>query len=366
MQDAEVTEEAPFTWLPPAAYDVTLKLTLQDPRSPMYWDRIGASYVWPPLGQTLSHVSGTKTVGKNVIMSPDRWSEKWMSPGTRIYHVRHVEGGKKPPKLRWIGGFSAKGVPEWNHVYINLPTDLDELRWRNAPRLPANPYQGSSQPPGGHSAGSVTEADADMLDEGMTLPQAAAAAKRLVGQELQVATLRKQKVMAMIATLPGVEDTHSSAGETSAVTRDTHSKKRALTKTRDRLEKFRMLSNDPISMGAKSLPKAFGGAKRRRYDGRPTTDAEFYRPQRGSDEQLESLAHLRFYYQPEDDMAALAYRISMDQGCHDYTEEEKRARALELNDEFCRDLDDQVQAWNVMDHPPRILYPHESGAPPPG
>ena len=289
MQDAEHDSLATDGWLPPAAYDVTLKLTLQDPRSPMYWEKIGASYVWPPLGQTTSHVSGTKTVGKNVVMSANRWAAKWMSSGTRMYPVRQGEGSKKAPLKRWIGGFSAKGVPEWNKVYINLPTDLDELRWRNAP-----PPQGSSQHPGGHSAGSVTQADADMLDEGLTLPQAEAAAERLVGKELQLANLRKQKIMEMIGNQPDVQDVDSE-GEPSAVNRRRYSKIRALTKTRDRLEKFRMLSSDPIPLDAKSLPKAFGGAAPRRYDSQPATAADYFRPMKGSDEQLQRLSHLRFY-----------------------------------------------------------------------
>ena len=355
----EEDSEAPSGWLPPAAYDVSLKLTLQDPRSPMHWDKIGASYVWPPLGQTTSHVSGTKTVGKNVVMSSNRWAAKWMSSGTRMYPVRQGQGSKKAPLKRWIGGFSAKGVPSWNNVYINLPTDLDELRWRNAP-----PPQGSSQHPGGHSAGSVTQADADMLDEGLTQPQAEAAAERLVGKELQLANLRKQKIMEMIGNHPDVEDVDSE-GEASAVNRRRHSKIRALTKTRDRLEKLRMRSSDPIPLDAKSLPKAFGGAAPRRYDSQPTTAAEYYRPMRGSDEQLQSLSHLRFYYQPEDDMAALAYRISMDQGCHDYTEEQKRAIALEISDDFCQDLSAQAKAWEQVKNRPRQLFPHQPRAPPP-
>ena len=324
-KDAPDTIDAPCGWLPKATYEVSLKLTLQDPKSRMYWDKFGGCFLWPPLGQILNHASGTETDGTTVVMAPDRWNDGFMSPGTRMYKVRGIPGGKKAPTMRWLGGFSADGNPPWNGYMIDLPKDLEELKWRNAPGGSSELPAGSSQHPGG---------TADIRGQG---------SRR--GNEAKVANRRKDVVMGMITR----------GGDVPAEESQT-SKRKALSKIRDRLVKFRMESHDPIPPGCKSQAKTKEGVPII-YDGNPATLAEYFRPQQGSRDQLEDCHHLRFYYQPWDDMAALAFRISMDQGCHDYDEGQKKDAAMQMYDKFVEELIAQEAEWLRIKSAPSQLLP---------
>ena len=307
-KDVPSTEEVLFGWLPPEPYDIALRRILQDPTSPMYWDRIGASLVWPPLGMSCTSCPPTE-----VITSPDRWDAAWMSPGTRMYTVRNGACAKPSTKQRWITGFRPwVDAPTWSGIYINLPEDLEELRWRNSPPLPSGPPEERQRR--GYPAGRSTEADSYLLQGGK-------------------------------------------------VTTWKHGKGTTLKKIRQRLEQFRMKSRDPIPEGCKSLPKEIDG-RVVRYDGQALTEEEMDRPDKGSVEQLKSLFQVVFYFQPRDDMAALAYKISMDQGTHDYDEEQKRNAAMNIYDEFMKDMKKDLHSEKIARDlgrvRPRMLCPYDS------
>ena len=341
VKDAPPTEEAAWGWLPAAAYDVSLKLTFQDPRSPMYWDRMGASYVWPPLGGTISHVSGTKgnTPGESSINSPDRWDAPWMSYGTRVYPSRISD---KRSKLRFIGGYSMKGQCPYYEHYIKLPEMLDELQWRNAPPLPQGELaapslagnRGSLQPP---SVG---------LD---SAPSGKANPKR---GNFRIDRINQFK------TVRGLHSSFS-AGSTEPKgkgegVRHEDANLRRLTKLRDRWEKLRMLTSQPIPDHCKTKPDHTS------YDSPPRTQEELARPMVGTAQELERLFHMRFYYQPQDDMCRLAFKLSIDQGKNNYaTKEDARVAGQEMLNEFTIEIMEEARHWAEHGTEPKTMTANE-------
>ena len=81
--------------LPEAGFDVSLKLTLEEPKingleNPLHSDKVGACFVYPPIGSTkpqLSHTRGP-AAGLNqdqpcYVDFQRQWNEKNMRQGTR-------------------------------------------------------------------------------------------------------------------------------------------------------------------------------------------------------------------------------------------------------------------------------------------
>jgi len=334
VKDAPASAEAPWSWLPPAAYDVSLKMTFQDPRSPMYWDKMGASFVWPPLGGTVSHVSGTKgaTPGESSVNSPDRWDAPWMSYGTRSYPARQ---GDKRSKQRYVAGYSMKGPCPFYKHYIKLPAMLEELQWRNAPPLPpgepAAPSQpgnrGSLQPPSGKGKPKPGNSRIDKIRQ--------------------------------FKTLRGIEPANPASGSTEPRgkgqgARNDDSNLRKLTKLRERWEKLRRATSQPIPDDAVTKPAGVC------YDSPPRTLEHLARPQVGTEEELERLFHMRFYYQPQDDMCRFAFKLSIDQGKNNYPTKEAASQAAQkLLEEFFIEIKQEEQYWDALGQEPKCMLAHE-------
>ena len=363
-KDAPRTEAAPFGWLPPAAYDVSLKFTVQDVNSPMHWDVAGISYVWPPLGQTVQHVSGTKTEeNKKEIFNNDNWKKYFISPGTRMFPIRPDSSRERQPVQRWIGGFSPAGSqPPWNGVYIDLPNDLDALRWRNQPPSSTSLPQRSAQASGSTSAASLNAPDAVLADESLTPPHAEAAARPRRRGEAQPARSKRNKVQVLIDMDFEAQNEGGGKGGGKGSAPEwpwgepTLAKKTALARTRDRLQRLRMESSEEIPLDCKFLGRTPEGLPIRYDSHHAGTEDSFQRhPQRGNPQQLESLHNFVYYHQPWCDKSALAYKISMDQGCHDYTYEEKRAAAQRMYAEFVDAVEDQQKAWKTLNCYPKQM-----------
>ena len=146
-------------WLPMAAFDVTMSLTLQDPESPLYWDTIGGCCATPPCGHVITHETGTRGramgahIGGPKSLHKSRWAEElWCRGGTRKLPFHNAV---LMPRLI---GMPAPGqlIPYLSRP-LDLPRDYAELVWRTyvpeqLQAATAGPSSGSSEPPEGGPA----------------------------------------------------------------------------------------------------------------------------------------------------------------------------------------------------------------------
>ena len=107
--------------MPRPAFDVSLRQTLLDPRSPLNAEKLGACFVYPPWGSFVGHISGTSGGMRDI-----HWDRPGVAPGTR--EVPHWPNTRE----RYLGKFCEQGVPPWSHAVV-LPRDLDTYRWRARP-----------------------------------------------------------------------------------------------------------------------------------------------------------------------------------------------------------------------------------------
>lgn len=84
-------------------------------------EKLGCSYVWPPIGGFFTHPS--TTVGKSEArVLHSHFESKWAQEGTRALIPAHHH--------RWIVGFTEKGPAHWlEKVPVILPEDLPSCRW---------------------------------------------------------------------------------------------------------------------------------------------------------------------------------------------------------------------------------------------
>ena len=303
----------------------------------MYWDKMGACFVWPPLGGTVSHVSGTKgeIPGESGVMSPNRWNANWMAYGTRQYPTYL---GDKRNQRRYVAGFTQKGKCP-HSAYIVLPQMLDELRWRNEPQDPqgelaAPSSQGSLQPPQRTASGKPP-----------TGPPPDGTPKSMIAK------------IAMVKKCGGIgaETAGSTEGSGVGAKRNQDGNMRKFIKMRDRQERFRMLSSDPIPIGCTGNPDG-----KLHYDSPRRTLEILMRPQTGTDEEKEQLYHARFMYQPQDDMSTLAFNISIDQGKQNYqTEGDAFAAAQTIINQYVDFLKQKADSWKLIKEQPKSLMPHD-------
>ena len=331
--------DAPWSWLPPAAYDISLKFTFTDKRSPLYWDKIGACFVWPPLGSTLGHVAVIDTKNKKPDEYKSKWDEPWRALGTRAYPGW---ADHKQNKLRWLGGYSWKNEVPWSGHYIRLPEMSEELKWRNAP-------------PVGELAAPLAAAAS-----GSTNIPAGPLSFQPLGHGSRIETIRRMKTFcgihapAPVNTKGKVKGKGKRKSKGKGVRFD-DSNFRRVTKMRDRIERLLQQSSDPIPDGCKTKTAGVD------YDSPPRTAEEMLRRADPTEEEKERLFHLRYYYMPEDDMCKLAFKLSVELGKMGPKLENTAEFVDPLCKEFCQHLQEVADLLEKKGIQPKMLRPEDLG-----
>jgi hypothetical protein len=91
-------------------------------RMGMEWqERLGCSYVWPPIGGFFTHPSTTVRKSEERVLQ-SHFDSEWAQEGTRKLIAAHHH--------RCILGFTESGTGQWlETVPVILPEDLPSCRW---------------------------------------------------------------------------------------------------------------------------------------------------------------------------------------------------------------------------------------------
>ena len=115
-----------------------------------------------------------------------------------------------------------------------------------------------------------------------------------------------------------------------------------------------MLTSQPIPDHCKTKPDHTS------YDSPPRTQEELARPMVGTAQELERLFHMRFYYQPQDDMCRLAFKLSIDQGKNNHpTREDAALAAQEMLNEFIAEIQQEARQWADSGTEPKTMVANE-------
>ena len=101
----------------PYHWDVMLKKWLQTHRAD-----VAASYIWPPMGNYTTHVSGCEQQSQKSVRK-SCWDMKWCCPGTKVAHdPQH--------RQKWLLGFTADKSPtDWRLALVE-PSATNPLFWK--------------------------------------------------------------------------------------------------------------------------------------------------------------------------------------------------------------------------------------------